>query len=93
MPEPTNFLKAVFWDNPEFCDSDALRGALGRATVEGDKRTYLWIMSRFLERARVRDVAMFFRPGEIRSHLASVRLSARARRRWERLMEVYGDIH
>jgi hypothetical protein len=34
----------------------------------------------------------FFRPKEIKEALDSLKLSSRAKRRWERLLEVYGHI-
>ena len=87
-----NYLKAVFWDYPALCDPESIRRLLNEAGRKNDKKTVYWIMARFLERGRVRDTALFFRPREIRNTLKSVKISAAARKRWERLMEVYGDI-
>ena len=87
-----NYLKAVFLDYPALCDPESIRRVLNEAGRKNDKKTVCWIMARFLERGRVRDTALFFRPSEIRDSLQSVKISAAARKRWERLMEVYGDI-
>jgi hypothetical protein len=87
-----NYLKAAFWDYPALCDPESIRRVLNEARLKNDKKTVCWIMARFLERGRVRDTALFFRPSEIRDSLKSLKISAAARKRWERLMEVYGDI-
>jgi hypothetical protein len=87
-----NYLKAVFWDYPALCDLESTRRVLNEARRKNDKKTVHWMMSRFLERGRVRDTAMFFRPREIRNNLEFLMISAAARKRWERLIEVYGDI-
>ncbi|MEA3223224.1 MAG: hypothetical protein U9P49_08690 [Thermodesulfobacteriota bacterium] len=87
-----NYLKAVFWDYPDLCDPEGIHQVLDEARCENDKKTIYWIMARFLDRGRVRDTAMFFRPKEIRGSLKFLKISAGARKRWERLIEVYGDI-
>ena len=87
-----NYLKAVFWDYPALCDPESIRRVLNEAGRKNDKKTVCWIMARFLERGRVRDTALFFRPREIRVSLQSVKISAAARKRCESLMELYGDI-
>ena len=76
-----NYLKAVFWDYPELCDPDAIREALERAREISDTRTLQWLLARFLERGRVRDTALFFRPEEIRDAMKDLRVSPRARKR------------
>ncbi len=85
-----NYLKAVFWDYPNLCDNDGTRNMLDKARKERDIHTVHWIMSRFLERGRIRDTALFFDTKEIRDELAHIKISPRARKRWERLLEVYG---
>lgn len=87
---PQNYLKAVFWDYPNLCENEGVRNMLEKAREEKDTRTIQWIMSRFLERGRIRDTALFFNPKEIRNELAHIKISPRARKRWERLLEVYG---
>jgi len=86
-----NYLKAVFWDYPHLCDPKSIEKALNEARLQNDDATVYWIMTRFLERGRFRDTALFFRPKEVRENLKSLKISSRARKRWERLLEVYGD--
>ena len=86
-----NYLKAVFWDYPELCDSQKVAEVLKKARERTDARTIRWVMARFLERGRVRDTALFFRPEEIRDAMKELRISPRAKKRWERLLEVYGN--
>lgn len=87
-----NYLKAVFWDYPNLNTPESIKRVLQEARNKGQRETVYWIMTRFLERARIRDTAVFFRPKEIKEALDSLRLSPRAKRRWERLLEVYGHI-
>jgi hypothetical protein len=85
-----NYLKAVFWDYPNLCNNEGIRNILEKAREEKDIRTVHWIMSRFLERGRIRDTALFFTPADIKKELAHIKISPRVRKRWERLLEVYG---
>lgn len=87
-----NYLKAVFWDYPDLCDPEGIKRSLREARLKDDNNTVYWIMARFLERGRIKDTALFFRPKEIKGSLNSLKISSRARKRWERLLEVYGDI-
>jgi len=87
-----NYLKAVFWDYPHLCDPKGIEKALNEARLQNDDATVDWIMARFLERGRFKDTSSFFRPKEIKESLKSLKISSRARKRWERLLEVYGDI-
>ena len=87
-----NYLKAVFWDYPHLCDPESIEKALSEARQQNDNKTVYWIMARFLERGRFKDTASFFRPKEIKEGLKSLRISSRAKKRWERFLEVYGDI-
>jgi hypothetical protein len=86
-----NYLKAVFWDYPHLCDPKGIEKALNEASLKNDNVTVHWIIARFLERGRFKDTVSFFRPKEIRESLKSLKISSRARKRWERLLEVYGD--
>jgi len=86
-----NYLKAVFWDYPHLCNAKGIEKALKEAKLRNDTKTVYWIMARFLERGRFKDTATFFRPKEIRESLKSLKISSRSRKRWERLLEVYGD--
>lgn len=87
-----SYLKAVFWDYPSLTTPENIKKVLQEARDKNQRETIYWIMTRFLERGRVRDTAIFFRPKEIKESLDSLKLSSRARKRWERLLEVYGDI-
>ena len=79
----TNYLKAVFWDYPELCDFEALKKAIGLAKSKNDRKQYQWIMARFVERGRFKDTALLFRPEEIRENLPSLKVTPRAKKRWE----------
>ena len=89
-------LKAVFWDYPHLCDPESIEKALSEARLQNDNKndnkTVYWIMARFLERGRFKDTISFFRLKEVKENLKSLRISSRAKKRWERLLEVYGDI-
>ncbi len=81
-------LQAVFWDYPQFQDEDKLRQFLQQ---NGQQQVYYWIMTRFLEHGRVVDTFGFFSLKEIAAHLKQLRLSQYSRRKWQRLLEVYGS--
>jgi hypothetical protein len=87
----TNYLKAVFWDYPELCDPEVVEKRLKEARSKNDRKTLEWIMARFLERGRFKDTASFFRPEEIRGNLEALKISSRAKKKWQRFLEVYGD--
>lgn len=87
----TNYLKAVFWDYPELCDAQRIQETISDARARGDQKTIKWVMSRFLERGRFKDTAAIFRIEEIREDLPDLRISLRARKKWERFLEVYGS--
>jgi hypothetical protein len=84
---PTNYLKAVFWDYPALCDAKGVQRAIADARARGDQETIRWIMSRFLERGRFKDTATLFPKEEIRERLPGLRISLRARKKWERFSE------
>ena len=86
-----NYLKAVFWDYPRLCDAEGIHSALKDASRNNDIQTMRWIMSRLLERGRIKDTALFFRPEEIKDRFKDLKISPRARKRWARLLEVYGN--
>ncbi|MCH8127494.1 hypothetical protein IIC38_16285 [candidate division KSB1 bacterium] len=87
-----NFLKAVFWDYPNFQNAETIRLAVQKARRNNDTLTLNWILGRFLERGRVRDVALFFNLREINDSLEALRLSKYANRKWRRLLEVYENV-
>ncbi len=86
----TNYLKAVFWDYPELCDPKAVEEKLQEARSKHDRKSYEWIMARFLERGRFKDTASFFQPEEISKNLDILKVSSRTKNRWRRFLEVYG---
>jgi hypothetical protein len=86
-----NFLKAVFWDYPKLQYHKILSKELKKCTKPGERSFYLWILCRFLERGRVKDVATYFSIEEIKNELAHLRLSPYSAIKWKRLIEVYGN--
>lgn len=87
-----NFLKAVFWDYPKFQDYSSIKSALQNAREKNDFQVFRWFLARFLERGRVKDVAMIFKITEVKENLNALRLSDYAYRKWQRLLDVYENI-
>ena len=83
-----NYLKAVFWDYPQFSDEENLKNYLKQKL---DKSLYLWIISRFLEHGRVVDTLQFFTINEIKDNLPKLKLSDYTRVKWKRMIELYGE--
>jgi antitoxin VapB len=82
-----NYLKAAFWDYPQFTDEAMLRSCL----VERKNTSfYFWLMVRFLEYARVLDTLKFFAIDEIAGQLSELKLRPYTRKKWKRMVEVYG---
>jgi len=83
-----NYLKAVFWDYPQYTEEQTLVPAL-----EQSRRSSLfyWFLTRFLEHGRVIDVFRYFRIEEIAENLSRLRLSPYANKKWQRMIEVYGN--
>ncbi len=82
-----NYLKAAFWDYPQFTDEAMLRSYL----VERKNTSfYFWLMVRFLEYARVVDTLKFFAIEEIAGQLSELKLRPYTRKKWKRMVEVYG---
>ncbi len=81
-----NFLKAVFWDYPQFTEKDVLKSIL-----EAKRNTpfYFWIMGRFLEYGRAVDALDYFRIEEITENLPRLRLTPYSIKKWKRLTQVY----
>jgi hypothetical protein len=86
----TNYLKAVFWDYPELCNPEAIEKKVREARSSNDRKTLTWIMGRFLERGRFKETVSLFGKEEIRENLDDLAISDRARKKWERFLEVYG---
>lgn len=82
-----NLLEAVFWDYPELTSEDRLSQFLRE---NRGLPSYIWSMTRFLERGRVVDTLHFFTLAEIAAHVDRLRLSPYTRKKWKRLLEVYG---
>ncbi len=82
----------VFWDYPNFQNAETIRLEVQKARRNNDTLTLNWILGRFLERGRVRDVAMFFNLREINDSFEALRLSKYANRKWRRLLEVYENV-
>ncbi len=81
------YLKAVFWDYQQFADRENLTKFLQENKNPG---VYLWILKRFLEYGRVIDTISFFKITEIGDALSKLNLSPYARKKWKRIIEVYG---
>lgn len=83
-------LQAVFWDYPQWTDARALSLRVETLRREGNAREHRWFLVRFLEHARVRDALQYFRIEEIEELLPTLRLRPATRKKWERLVEIYG---
>ncbi|NOZ64451.1 MAG: hypothetical protein GXO71_05920 [Caldiserica bacterium] len=80
-------LKAVFWDYPEF-----LKRRGGKKLQRGKEIwVSIWTMQRFLEYGRVVDTLRFFSIEENAENLGKLKLSPYTRRKWERMINVYGQ--
>ena len=82
-----NSLAAVFWDYPELTDENRLRTYLH----ESSAGVRLWVLLRFLERARVADTFRYFGLEEIAAVVHTLRKDSAVLHKWERLLEVYGS--
>jgi len=81
-----NYLKAVFWDYPQFTDKEKIDKFI---QDNHGTSSYLWVLKRFLEYGRVVDTLSFFNIEEISEKLPKLKLSVYAWRKWKRLVEVY----
>lgn len=81
-----NYLKAVFWDYPEFTHPENLEKLL----KESDEEVKDWILQRFMEHGRVVDTLNFFSVDIITEKITKLRLTPYTRRKWMRILEVYG---
>lgn len=82
-----NYLKAAFWDYPQFTDIENLKKNILES--KGSK-VYLWILKRFLEHGRVIDTLNFFSCEEISNQLPKLNLQPYTYKKWRRITEVYG---
>lgn len=85
---PVNYLKAVFWDYPQFTEEEAVKSSLKK---NKGSQIYLWILSRFLEHGRVVDSFKFFKLHEIAEFLPKLKLTSQTMKKWQRLIEIYGN--
>jgi len=83
-----NTLKAVFWDYPALASPPRLRDFLDKHRAQ--PRVYRWLLSRFLEHGRAVDALSYFSVREISDALPGLRLSPYSRKKWGRIVEVYG---
>lgn len=85
-----NYLKAIFWDYPQFSDKENLKKYLQE---EKDSSLYLWILKRFLAYGRVVDTISYFKIDEITKTLTTLNLTPYTYKKWKRIIEVYGKSH
>ncbi|MBI5645321.1 MAG: hypothetical protein HY962_00185 [Ignavibacteriae bacterium] len=83
----TNYLIPLFWDQPQFRDAEKLRQVL----LSGDASLRRWILLRFLQYARVKETFVWFTLDEIREVVPDLPARSADRKKWERLLEVYGS--
>ncbi|MFQ5455312.1 MAG: hypothetical protein ACE5EA_03780 [Nitrospirota bacterium] len=82
-----NYLKAVFWDYPQFTDKEYMKKYLQE---NKDTSLYLWILRRFLEYGRVVDTISYFKIDEISEQLSGLKLTHYTYKKWKRIIDVYG---
>jgi hypothetical protein len=82
-----NYLQAVFWDYPAFTNPEHIRQNLQES---GNLTTRRWILQRFLEHARVVDTLDMFSLESIARELPFLRIQPYTRKKWSRILEVYG---
>ncbi len=83
-----NYLKAVFWDYPQFTDARFLL-----RTLQGNKNKGIrnWILARFLEHGRAVDTFRYFSLDELKEKIDVVKISTYNHRKWKRLIEIYAN--
>ena len=81
-----NCLKAVFWDYPELVNDEYLKKIL----EEGNDEIRDWILTRFMEHGRVVDTLRFFSLKIISERISRLRLTPYTKKKWSRILEVYG---
>jgi len=83
-----NTLKAVFWDYPALASPPGLSAFLNKHKAQ--PRVYRWLLRRFLEHGRAVDVLSYFSVREISDALPGLRLTPYSRKKWRRIVEIYG---
>jgi len=84
-------LKAAFWDYPDLAEEEKFAEFLRKRREMNDAWAIEWALARFLEHGRAVDAMKYFGLGEIRDRLPMLRLSPYARKKWTRILEVYGN--
>lgn len=83
-----NHLEAVFWDYPQLKNEKNLKKFIKKS--KKSKKIYTWVLRRFLENARVVDTLEYFSLQEIADILPEIRLTPYSKKKWKRIIEVYG---
>jgi cephalosporin-C deacetylase-like acetyl esterase len=83
-----NYLKAVFWDYPQLTNREQLLKFIQES--KKSTKVYRWLLKRFLEHARVVDTLEYFSLQEIARYLPDMNLAPYSRKKWKRIIEVYG---
>jgi hypothetical protein len=83
-----NYLKAAFWDYPQFAEETTLRSCLQE---QKGTSLYYWLMGRFLEYARVVDTLKYFSIDEIAGQLPKLKIRPYTQKKWTRMVEIYGS--
>ena len=83
-----NYLKAVFWDYPQFTNHEQLLEFIQENRKS--RKVYKWLLKRFLEHARVVDALKYFSLQEIADFLPDINLTPYSQKKWKRIIEVYG---
>jgi len=81
-------LEAVFWDYPQLKNKENLKKLIKNS--KKSKKIYTWVLRRFLENARVVDTLEYFSLQEIADILTKIRLTPYSKKKWRRIIEVYG---
>lgn len=84
-----NFLKAVFWDYPEFSNENDLVKSIPDPNENIELRR--WFMYRFLENGRVIDAVKYFSLKEISENLHYLKVSDYTRDKWNWISRMYGN--
>lgn len=83
-----NHLEAVFWDYPQLKNEKNLKKFIKKS--KKSKKIYTWVLKRFLENGRVVDTLEYFSLQEIADILPEIRLTPYSKKKWKRIIEVYG---
>lgn len=87
MKKDVNYLKAVFWDYPEFTDEERLVRSIPSREENVELRR--WFMYRFLEHGRAIDALKFFSMEEIKNELPHLKMRPYFKEKWSWITENY----